>query len=92
MTQSALRAHVLADVVRSRPVSATVVGVSHDATRRLVRPRPVDVRSVDGRRVIKATRVGDIASDAIRTVMAVQCGGGKSCSNGFGTETLSGAR
>ena len=83
---------VLADVVRSRPVSTSVVDTSREAARRLVRPRPVGVRAVDGRRVIKATRVGDTAPDAIRTVIAVQCGGGKSCSDGLSAETLSGAR
>ena len=82
----ACRAQVLAEVVRSRPVLAVPA-----AARKCPRPREDDVRKAAGRRVVKAVRVND-ATDTIRTVVATQCGGGKSRCDGSGTVTLSDAR
>ena len=81
----ARRAQVLAEVVRSRPVLAVA------AARGCPRPREGDVRRADGRRVVKAARVGDVP-DTIRTVVAAQCGGGKSGRDSSTAETHSGAR
>ena len=63
----ARRAQVLADVVRSRPVLAVA------AARGCPRPRE-GVRRADGRRVVKAARVGEVP-DTIRTVVAAKCAG-----------------
>ena len=82
----ATRAQVLATVLRSRPVPAVAVGALVHATRRLVRPRPGGVRKAEDRRVVKAARIGD-GTDLIRTVVAAQCGGGKSCCDGSGVGT-----
>ena len=76
----ARRAQVLADVVRSPPVLAVA------AARGCPRPREGGVRRAEGRRVVKAARVGDV-SDTIRTVVAAQCGGEKSGRDGSAVET-----
>ena len=87
----ATRAQVLATVLRSRPVSAATVGAPAHATQRRVRSRSEGVRMAEGRRVVKAARVGE-STDLIRTVVAAQCGGGKSGRDGSAAETRSGAR
>ena len=84
-----VRARVLATVVRSRPVVAMPVDGS--PARGCVRPRPDAVRGAAGRPVVKAARVGETV-DTIRTIVAAQCGGGKSGCDGSGAETRSGAR
>ena len=85
----ACRAQVLAHVVRSRPVLA--VSATAPAGRGCSRAREGDVRRAEGRRVVKAARVVDV-TDTIRTVVATQCGGGKSCGSGLDAGTCSGAR
>ena len=75
--------------MRSRPVVATLVDDS--SARGCVRLRSDAVRGAAGRRVVKAARIGE-AVDTIRTVVAAQCGGGKSGCDGSGAETRSGAR